>query len=153
MVMDMEERISMPISLDSDGFVRRACPTCDREFKWLYAEDETEATEPSERGYFCPYCGVQSPPDTWFTEAQVEYIQQVGLGHVAGEVDKVFSCFNRPGSPLKYTPGERPAADPDPPPEPDDMRRVDFECHPDDPLKVAEDWDKLVHCLICGTPV
>ncbi len=26
--------ISMP--LDSDGFLRRECPTCEREFKWLH---------------------------------------------------------------------------------------------------------------------
>ncbi len=150
--MSMDETISMPISLDGDGFVRRGCPTCDREFKWLYTADETEATEPPERGFFCPYCAVQAPPDTWFTEAQVEYMQQVGLGHVAGEVEQIFSQFNRSGSGLKYTPGSRPAT-PEPPIEPDDMRRVDFECHREDPLKVTEDWDQPVHCLICGTTV
>jgi hypothetical protein len=36
--------------------------------------------------------------------------------------------------------------------EPDDMRRVDFPCHPSEPLKVLDDWAGPVHCLICGTP-
>ena len=30
------------------------------------------------------------------------------------------------------------------------MRRIEFECHPKDPLKVAEDWAEPVHCVICG---
>ncbi len=36
----------MPISLDSDRFLRRASSACDREFKVLYTDDESEATEP-----------------------------------------------------------------------------------------------------------
>ena len=35
----------MPISLDSDRFLRRACSACDREFKVLYTDDENEETE------------------------------------------------------------------------------------------------------------
>lgn len=34
--------------------------------------------------------------------------------------------------------------------EPDDMRRVDFECHPAEPVKVFENWSEPVHCLVCG---
>jgi hypothetical protein len=36
--------------------------------------------------------------------------------------------------------------------EPNDMLRVDFSCHPSEPVKVADDWDRAVHCRICGTP-
>jgi hypothetical protein len=36
--------------------------------------------------------------------------------------------------------------------EPDDMRRVDFTCHPLEPVKVLDDWESPVHCLICGEP-
>lgn len=147
----MDEQIAVSIPLDRDGFVRRGCPTCEREFKWLYTDDEDAATQPSDRGYCCPYCGVWAQPDQWFTGAQVEYIQQIGLNAAADQVDEMFSQFNRPGSALQYTPGERPLPPGEMPPEPDDMRRVDFECHPEDPLKVDEKWDKAVRCLICGT--
>ena len=34
----------------------------------------------------------------------------------------------------------------------DDMTRVDFDCHPTEPVKVLDDWDKPVRCLICGSP-
>jgi hypothetical protein len=30
------------------------------------------------------------------------------------------------------------------------MIRVDFDCHPTEPVKVLDDWDKSVYCLICG---
>jgi hypothetical protein len=38
----------------------------------------------------------------------------------------------------------------DPLTEADDTRRVDFECHPLEPVKVLDDWNKPVRCLICG---
>jgi hypothetical protein len=38
----------------------------------------------------------------------------------------------------------------DPLTEADDMTRVDFACHPSEPLKVLDDWRKAVRCLICG---
>ena len=34
--------------------------------------------------------------------------------------------------------------------EDDDMRRIDFACHPSEPLKILDEWDKPVRCLICG---
>jgi hypothetical protein len=41
--------------------------------------------------------------------------------------------------------------DADPLTEEDDMRRVDFACHPEEPLKVLDKWAGSVYCLICGT--
>jgi hypothetical protein len=59
----------MSLPLDSDGFLRRQCPTCERELKWLAKEEEGEdpLTEP-EGGYFCPYCAIQAPSDSWWTD-------------------------------------------------------------------------------------
>lgn len=34
--------------------------------------------------------------------------------------------------------------------EPDDMRLIEFVCHPNEPLKVSDEWRGDVHCLICG---
>ena len=44
-------------------------------------------------------------------------------------------------------------AEPEPLQEDDDMRRVDFSCHPAEPVKVLDDWDKAVSCLICSQSV
>jgi hypothetical protein len=45
---------------------------------------------------------------------------------------------------------------PDPPAsaltESNDMIRVDFQCHPSEPVKVVDTWRQPVYCLICGTP-
>jgi DNA-directed RNA polymerase subunit RPC12/RpoP len=60
---DDKVSFGMTIPLDSDGFLRRECPTCEREFKWRPSEAEVEEhDEPADTvGYFCPYCGVRAP--------------------------------------------------------------------------------------------
>lgn len=34
--------------------------------------------------------------------------------------------------------------------EPADMTIVLSPCHPWEPIKIMEDWDKVIHCLVCG---
>lgn len=36
--------------------------------------------------------------------------------------------------------------------EPDDMTAVASPCHPYEPVKVLDDWDQPLHCLVCGEP-
>ncbi|HXR31243.1 MAG TPA: hypothetical protein VN752_08890 [Solirubrobacterales bacterium] len=138
----------IPIPLDSDGFLRRACPSCEREFKWFPTD---EATDPDPRGYCCPYCATWAQPDQWFTETQLDYLEKAGPAAVADEVNEVLSESSESFGLLKYTPSNPPSAPGEMPPEPNDMRRVDFGCHPEDPLKVAEEWNEPIHCLICGS--
>ena len=140
----------VPIPLDSDGFVRRACPSCEREFKWFPTDDAVEASEPDPRGYCCPYCAMWAQPDQWFTEAQLDYLEQAAPAAVADEVNEILSESGKPFGLLRYTPSNPPSASDEMPPEPNDMRRVDFRCHPKEPLKVAEAWDDPIHCLVCG---
>ena len=65
---DDEVTLGMSVPLDSDGFLRRECPTCEREFKALPSGDEdAEAEEVPDGGYFCPYCAIQAPDGSWFT--------------------------------------------------------------------------------------
>lgn len=79
--MSEERAISVSIPLDVDGFLRRECPTCEREFKWL-PSDESKTVDPG--GYFCPYCAVQAPADHWHTKAQLEYVSDIGFREIAG---------------------------------------------------------------------
>lgn len=137
--------ISVSVPLDGDGFLRRECPTCEREFKWRpSADDEGDTLQPDPAGYFCPYCGIQAPPNEWLTKAQAEYLAATGTRRFAGPLfDQLArSGFkvqpNLPDAPSELT-------------EDDDMRRVDFACHPPEPLKVLEDWSDPVRCLLCGT--
>lgn len=54
----MDEEIRIPVSLpppDSDGFLRRECPSCEREFKWFSHNEGDPNAEPATQ-YFCPLC-------------------------------------------------------------------------------------------------
>ena len=64
--------LAMSIPRDSDGFIRRECPTCERQFKWLPTPDGETGTPMPFGGYFCPYCGVQASANAWLTKAQLE---------------------------------------------------------------------------------
>src|SRR5438128_2412969 len=70
--MSDEVELSMSVPLDEDGFLRRECPTCEREFKWRTATDDEETTPEPEGGYHCPYCAVQAPSGSWWTKDQLE---------------------------------------------------------------------------------
>lgn len=145
--------ISMEIRLDADGFVRRACPHCRREFKWL----ATQSTgSPSPARVFCPYCGQSAPPDQWWTAAQVEYAKALAMTEVVGpaleKLARDLKRLNRPGSLVRIETRYRPPRRPTPPAEPNDMRKVTPPCHPEEPFKVHEGWRGVVHCLLCGRP-
>jgi hypothetical protein len=66
--MSDEVQLSMSLPLDGDGFLRRECATCEREFKWLPSPDQLEEGNGESRAaatdaqppdaYYCPYCTV-----------------------------------------------------------------------------------------------
>jgi hypothetical protein len=58
--MDEDVRVCVSISPDADGFVRRECPTCDREFKWRPTPVDEDPVPVPDGGYCCQYCGVQA---------------------------------------------------------------------------------------------
>jgi hypothetical protein len=145
---------SMSVPLDSDGFMRRQCPTCERELKWLARDEQgDEANRAPEGGYHCPYCAIQAPGDSWWTEAQLQMAHSILMEEVvAPELDK----FKRQvegmnvGGLISFSVATERAAPVDPLIEIDDMWRVDFPCHSGASVKVLEDWHGDVHCPICG---
>jgi hypothetical protein len=165
--MSDEVQLSMSLPLDGDGFLRRECPTCEREFKWLpspdtagdeavIAEDEEEEAPES---YYCPYCAVTAPPNAWLTKAQVAAMEDIVRRELVDpELDKLerqIKRLNRRSGGLIGIEVRMDRDEPEPVPdleESDDMRRIDFTCHPTEPVKVLDDWDRSVHCLICGAP-
>ena len=145
LMSDGEVTVGMSLPLDSDGFLRRECPTCEREFKWLHTH-EGESAPPEDGGYYCPYCGVQAPTNAWLTQAQVELAQNTVATEVVGPILENFARDAK--FKIKYDQPEKL----DPLTEVDDMMRVDFLCHPSEPLKILENWQQPAHCLICGQP-
>lgn len=156
----MEIQIPMELPLDSDGYLRRQCPRCERVFKWHHdSDDDRPDGSEAPEVYFCPYCGKPSPPDQWLTDEQVDYAQALLAIEAANMVERElrpsFDRLNRSGQGLIRVQVEHvPRSTPPPPPlfEPDDMIAVEPPCHPAEPIKVIEDWDGELHCLICGDP-
>ena len=145
----------MSLPLDSDGFLRRECPTCEREFKWLHSQSNESSTPAPLAGYFCPYCGVQAPPTAWWTKAQVSLatakVHQEVIGPQLEQLQRSLEGLNRRGGLVRISTHSEPteAAEESALVEIDDMRRANFDCH-NEPVKVLEDWDEPVHCLLCG---
>lgn len=151
----MTRTLEMTLSLDSDEFLRRCCPACDREFKWRHTPSgEAPPYEVDE--YHCPYCG-RSATEFW-TAAQVEYMKALAYNEVVEPSlrkieDSMRSMGRRGGGLLRVTINRATPPPPVRPAERDDMRRVEAPCHPEEPIKVLDDWTGPVHCLVCGADV
>lgn len=136
------------LSVDDDGFLRRECPHCEREFKW-WSGDSSEPMPAG--GYHCPYCDGRSE-DGWWTRPQLAHIEAIAGNRVEDTLHDAFKPLEQSSSKnVKFTVSRSPEKPvPAVPDEPNDMRRVEFACHPTEPVKVLEDWDGAVHCLLCG---
>lgn len=151
--MDDEYQIQISVPLDTDGFLRRECPHCMRQFKW----HDGPANEEAERharpeAYSCPLCGQPAGDDSWYTPGQVELIEQSAMplahGLVQGELESMFRGMKN----VKYERGDAEPADvPEPLTEPDDMTIVTSPCHDYEPVKVPEDHTGPLYCLVCGS--
>jgi hypothetical protein len=97
---DDEVSFGMMIPLDSDGFLRCECPTCEREFKWRPSDPDTEEDgEPADTaGYFCPYCGVQAPGDAWLTQVQLALVQNIVEREFIGPLVSKLVVYQGPSS-------------------------------------------------------
>jgi hypothetical protein len=146
---DIQIPISLP--LDSDGFLRRECPTCGREFKWRPTPEEEQGEAAPESGYLCPYCAVQAPLDSWWTKPQLEAVSSTAYQKVVKPAldDMAKSMESASTESIKITTTTTEPPEPPPLSEPDDMRRVEFACHPAEPIKVVDTWSHQVHCIVC----
>ncbi len=172
--------ISLSFPLDDDGFFRRECPFCYREFKVLLEEDELTSlaqkglnsymlevqekaadssegeTEPD---FTCPYCGQQALRGSWWTQEQLAYIGVVAQNIMA----KIFNeQLIRPlkGMSREHSSGlvslwfegrEMKQQEPWISPEANDMEVFDLPCcHRK--IKIDESWTSIVYCFFCGFP-
>jgi len=155
---DDEVILEMSMPLDSEGFLRRRCSACERELKWLAAGDDEDGTDAPDGGFYCPYCGIQTPSGEWLTEAQEEQFSAMIQQDVLAPLLKDFGADLRrsahsSGGFLSVEVTQPEFDEPVVLTEADDMRRVDFGCHPGESIKVLEDWSGPVRCLICGSLV
>ncbi|NEE03851.1 hypothetical protein [Phytoactinopolyspora halotolerans] len=152
--MDDEIRVSVSLPLDSDGFLRRECPTCEREFKW-FSHDEGDTDAELADQYFCPLCGVSADTDSWWTPAQLDHAQGMAGPQIDQIVQDSMADMFKGAKNIEFKPNRNFSLDlptPEPLHEPDDMVIVEPPCHPNEPVKVPEDSTGHIHCLICGEP-
>lgn len=148
--------IPMSLPLDKDGFLRRECPHCERQFKWwpTSSEEISEEIQEAPEAYFCPYCHEPAALDAWWTKEQLEYAQQLAVAEALGpqlrRTKNELKRGNRRSKGISFEMSNFALSRPEPLIEPDDMVRVDMPCHPEEPLKVDEGWDGEVACLVCG---
>jgi hypothetical protein len=146
--------ISLP--LDSDGFLRRECPHCEREFKWHNgpANEEAERQPPSDV-FYCPLCGEPAGPESWWTQVQLELIDNATDRFIGQELGDMFKGLERSTRRNKFVKFKADRVDvpdvADPLVEPDDMTMMTSPCHPWAPVKISDDHEGPVHCLVCGT--
>jgi uncharacterized Zn-finger protein len=155
----VEFEVSFP--LDDDGFLRRECPHCRREFKLLAADDDPEpldaATEgDKETGVFCPYCAQQSYRSELLTRGQRRVVDAAVLNQIVnpelGNLSEALSGLEAASSGLISGHLERSPETSATLTERNDMERVWFTCHGNDPVKVEDGWDRALHCSVCGAP-
>lgn len=105
-----EVKFAASISTDRDGFYRRACSSCGREFKtevdpsdlqWALAAqcrrmglevggDDGEETPPST--IWCPFCSHEDASSEMHTEGTIEYLKRlVYREYVLPQINRLFS--------------------------------------------------------------
>ncbi len=147
-----EISLSLQLPLDKDGFLRRECPHCGRQFKqWQGTRDEMQE---SPEAYYCPYCYASADADAWYTAQQLEYIQQQAMAEIVGpslyRLQEQLEHASQSGL-FRIEMNAPLAVEPDPLVEFDDMVRLALPCHVEEPIKVDEQWNQEVVCVLCGT--
>jgi hypothetical protein len=150
--VDEEILVPLTLPLDADGFLRRECPNCEREFK-VFPSGDSEPV-PAD-GYCCPYCGERAGNDSWFTRGQIRVIDsainQNVIPSLLGDLEDSLADLERTSGGLLSARIERSESlRPSRLTEPNDMKVVAFDCHPKEPIKVVDEWSGPVHCIVCG---
>ena len=156
------------LPVDGEGFLRRECPSCRRQFKvragpadgavvqrylgrHLLFENPHEIVRDDAQS-FCPYCGTQAQTDAWCTPQQRAWLEKV-----AGALGQAirYEQLSYPLRTLNQNPQVTFVAVPPPDRLPemrleqDDMRRHSFFCCVED-VKVETHWAQPIHCPGCG---
>jgi len=176
-----EFNTNLSFPLDDDGFFRRECPLCSKEFKVLLKKEELtdltqkgidsflleqrEETTHSEEGsdseikFFCPYCGQLASMDSWSSHEQIAYIGIAVKNITARIVNEGFihplkRSFGKPTSgmfSMKFEGKDIKQEEPWISPEVNDLEIFDLPCC-HRKIKIVDSWVGKVYCFFCGFP-
>ena len=101
----MEDKITVQLPVDSDGFIEYKCPFCDKRFRLK----TNEFNNPDRDILMCVYCGISSNVNKYMPEEIEEYLQESAMSYVQSELDKVMKKMNHKSKFLtvKYKPGKK----------------------------------------------
>lgn len=85
--LEREQRISVPIESDSEGYLDKECPSkpCLFLFK-VHGDDWSNIVRDEE--VFCPSCGHVAPAKSWHPRAQLEAARDYALGTITNSMNK-----------------------------------------------------------------
>jgi hypothetical protein len=159
----MPDLVRIPASVfprDSDGFLSRECPVCERTFKVKFDEnaesagqelsDEEASVEAGQMRRFCPLCHEFVEGSKWWTPAQLEYTEALVFGAVHEQFQQMLADTARSSGGVLEFRASRPPSEPMPSEESEDMIIVVPPCHEDDSVKVPGDFVGEVACHRCG---
>ena len=168
--------IDIDLPLDEQGFLRRECPLCNRQYKIFKSEEEREnlireivnynlaernATTDNDSSdnieyLYCPYCLQKAPKEQWWTQEQLSYIRMyvdnIVVKMINDTMDNIARNVNRLNSPyvrMKKPHKKRLQTEPWIPPEINDMTVVELPCC-NTKMKIIEEWRDNIACYICG---
>lgn len=173
-----EIAMNISVPLDDDGFFRRECPFCQREFKILLekkdltqitqmgidsfmveSEEEIDLEDSSflEPDFNCPYCGQWASSDSWWTQEQLAFIGIIAKNIAAKIVnDNLIKPLKKEfGSStsriISFEGQEMKQQELWISPEINDMSIFDLPCC-QRKIKVIDDWTSGINCYFCGFP-
>jgi len=171
----------IPLPLDEEGFLRRECPFCHKEFKILFEKQglanllqksvdsfiaelkgkkaNLSENSKSENEFICPYCGQRAPSNDWWTREQASYIHNIFKNIIAKAVNEnlinsfkeSFQSFRSDAVSIKFEGKEMEQHEPRISPEINDMKIFDLPCC-QRKIKIEENWHNKVYCFFCGFP-
>ncbi|MEA2066829.1 MAG: hypothetical protein U9O65_07060 [Thermotogota bacterium] len=174
-----EISMNLPFPLDDDGFFRRECPFCRKEFKVLLEKEELtdiaqkgidsfmikpkeevtdlDESERSKIEFICPYCGQPASSNSCWTEEQLAYVGIVAKNIMAKIVNenlirplKETSQRHSSGMvSIRFEGKEMEQHEPWVSPEVNDMEIFDLPCC-QRKIKIEENWQDTVYCFFCG---
>lgn len=157
---DSARAYTFALPADSDGFLRRECPSCRRQFK-VKAVDTFSAVL-SERAALdeyelsggmtghCPLCHEMVVRGDWRTDAQRRYIPNIRMDGTAHLYASQLLSASKGSRALIELAGFPPGAALETPVDTNDMDIVLPLCHESYPLKVPSDWCEDLSCFMCG---
>lgn len=170
-------QVSVKVPIDDDSALRRECPYCNKEFKFVLkkgelediiqkglnsfmldsglVEQNDELSDGAKEEQYCPYCGQKAPLNQWWTKEQQEYFKIYVKNIAARIINENFikqmkSQFSGNGL-IKFEGKEIEEDEPWISPETNDMKMFELPCC-NLKIKVVENYLGTIYCPYCGFP-